>query len=112
MKGKVVLVRFPFTDLSGSKLRPALVIHESRADVVLAFISSKVPTVPEDSDLVIPADHPEYPGTGLKVPSVIKFDKIATVEKGLVEGEIGEISTVLREESTRILHRIFAFKRG
>lgn len=109
MKGKIVLVRFPFTDLSGSKLRPALVIHESRIDAVLAFISSKVPNIPEDSDLIIPADHPEYPQTGLKVPSVVKFDKVATVEKGLIEGEIGEISTILKKESTRILHRIFTF---
>ena len=29
MKGSVVLVHFPFTDMSTAKLRPALVIHES-----------------------------------------------------------------------------------
>jgi len=43
MKGKIVLVHFPFTDLSATKLRPALVIHESDEDVVVAFISSRVP---------------------------------------------------------------------
>jgi mRNA interferase MazF len=39
MKAKIVLVHFPFTDLSGSKLRPAIIIHESEQDVIAAFIS-------------------------------------------------------------------------
>lgn len=43
MKGKIVLVPFPFTDLSASKLRPALVLYEGYRDVVVAFISSKIP---------------------------------------------------------------------
>ena len=41
MKAKIVLIHFPFTDLSALKLRPALVIHENNQDVVVAFISEK-----------------------------------------------------------------------
>jgi mRNA interferase MazF len=40
MKGKFVLVPFPYTDLAASKLRPALVIFEGNKDVVIAFVSS------------------------------------------------------------------------
>jgi len=40
-KGDVVLVSFPFTDLSGSKLRPAFVLAESNQDVLVAFITTQ-----------------------------------------------------------------------
>ncbi|WXG39447.1 MAG: hypothetical protein WED07_01210 [Candidatus Freyarchaeum deiterrae] len=53
MKGKIVLVPFPFTDLTTAKLRPALVIHEGTKDVVVAFISSRVPDTPLSGDIVV-----------------------------------------------------------
>jgi len=46
MKGKIVLIPFPFTDLTAAKMRPALVLHEGRKDVIVAFISSRVPKAP------------------------------------------------------------------
>jgi len=43
MKGKIVLIHFPFTDFKTLKKRPALVILERDYDVIVAFISSKIP---------------------------------------------------------------------
>ncbi len=108
MKGKIVLVHFPFTDLTDTKLRPALAIHDGGRDVVVAFISSKIPEHPCDSDLVVLADHEAFALTGLKVTSVIKFDKVATVAHDLIEGEIGEISGSLAKECNRVMGRIFS----
>ena len=107
MKAKIVLIHFPFTDLTDSKLRPALVLHESEHDVVVAFISSKVPVHLQDSDFLVSMDHPSFLSTGLKVSSVIKSDKIATVSKDLIEGEIGEITRDLADECNLLLRRIF-----
>ena len=109
MKAKIVLIHFPFTDLTALKLRPALVIHESDQDVIVAFISSRVPKVFVDSDLLVPADHNSFAGTGLKRTSVIKFDKVATVSKDLIEGEIGGIDNRLAAECNEIMSRVFIF---
>ena len=46
-KGDIVLVRFPFTDMSSEKLRPALVLapENQEKDVVLAFITTQLNTL-------------------------------------------------------------------
>lgn len=98
MLGKFVLLPFPFTDLTSAKLRPALVLYESENDVILAFISSKIPAHSSDTDVVITKFCTSFKKTGLKVDSVIKLDKIATVHKDLILGEIGEIDATLRKE--------------
>ena len=107
MKGKIVLIPFPFTDLSATKLRPALVLYEGDRDVIVAFISSKIPPEIFDTDVVIARTHLEFPLTGLKVDSVVKLDKVATLSKNLIIGEIGEIGPKLKDEINKKLRGIF-----
>lgn len=97
MKGKIVLIHFPFTDLTSTKLRPALVLHENEKDVIVAFISSRK-TKTRPFDILITENHAEFKKTGLKVPSYLKLDKIATLSKELIIGEIGEIGPKLKKE--------------
>jgi mRNA interferase MazF len=106
MKGKIVLVPFPFTDLTAGKLRPALVIYEGEKDVVMAFISSKIPSELSEVDILITKDHASFRKAGLKVDSVIKLDKIATVLKDLIVGELGEVDEKLKQEVNQKLKRI------
>jgi len=99
-------VPFPFTDLTAAKLRPALVIYEGEKDVVMAFISSKIPSEISDVDISITKTHVGFGRSGLKVDSVIKLDKIATVLKDLIVGELGELDEELKQEVNRKLKRI------
>lgn len=83
-KGTIVLTPFPYTDLSTIKRRPAVIISSSKKqgnDVVLAFISSKIDTCLQETDLLLDQTQPDFKKTGLKKTSVIKLDKIVTVEK-------------------------------
>ena len=41
-KGDIVLIPFPFTDLSGSKLRPAVALYVNDLDVTVSFITSNL----------------------------------------------------------------------
>ena len=106
MKGKIVLVPFPFTDLTAGKLRPALVIYEGEKDVVMAFISSKIPSELSEVDILITKDHASFRKAGLKVDSVINLDKIATVLKDLIVGELGEVDEKLKQEVNQRLKRV------
>lgn len=94
-RGKIVLVPFPFTDLSTAKVRPALIVSESKhmdEDLVVAFISSKITKKKQSTDcLISPSDH-DFEKTGLKAPSVIRCNKIATLDKKIILGEMGELS--------------------
>jgi len=94
-QGKIVLTRFPFTDLSSSKRRPALVLIETRAaepDTIVAFISSIIPEIKSESDFTLLPNHPDFENTGLNKSSVIKLDKLATLSKAIFTGEIGELT--------------------
>ena len=78
--GDIVFVTFPFTDLSGAKLRPALVIsrdNEARDDIVLAFITSRN-SAGRQRDALSMAPTPE---NGLRVPSFVRFDKLVTLKR-------------------------------
>jgi len=106
MKGKVVLIPFPFTDLTTAKLRPALVIYEGKRDVIVAFISSKISSESSDADILITKERAGFKRTGLKVDSVVRLDKIATVLKDLVVGELGELDEEIRGEVNQKLREI------
>lgn len=107
MKGRIVLIPFSFTDLTAAKLRPAIILLEGERDVVVAFISSKIPGKIEPSDIVVDNAHSEYKLTGLKVPSIIKLDKVATISKELILGEIGEAGVTLRKEINKKLYETY-----
>ena len=98
MKGDIVFVRFPYTDLSITKPRPALVLHEERDEVVLAYISSRVPIIPSGTDVLVLRNQSYFESTGLKRDSVIKLSVLTTLKNWFIEGLFGEADETLRLE--------------
>jgi mRNA interferase MazF len=99
-RGTIVLTPFPFTDLTGAKVRPAVVVSPADLpgdDVILAFISSLVSRIPQPTNLPLSPSHADFAATGLKVPSVVKCDKLATVHRHILLGELGILSASLTE---------------
>ena len=104
--GTIVLIRFPFTDLSGAKRRPALVIsrdNDRRPDLVVCFITSIPRTGPDMAPLAPTA------GTGLKVPSVVRFDKLTTLDRSVVAGRLGEAPGNWLQAQRAIFFGVFGF---
>ena len=104
--GAIVLTDFPFTDLTAVKRRPALVIsadNDRRTDVVVAYITS-MPRGDVDAMPIAPTA-----GTGLKVPSSVRFDKIATVEKRIIAGRIGDADAIWLTDARNVFFGVFGF---
>ncbi len=110
-RGRVVLVPFPFDDLSSSKVRPALCLTDPVGPyrhVVLAFITSRVPDDPDETDLVIDPSTPEGKGTGLKVPSAVRLHRMMTVSTSIIRRELGALPPALAPQVTSKLASLFA----
>ena len=100
-RGTIVLTKFTFTDLSATKRRPALVLSVDNPvdpDVIVAFISSVVPNLPSATDFVLDTSHPDFTVTGLSKASVFKMDKLATLDKAIFTGELGEVTAPIYTE--------------
>ena len=109
-RGKIVLVPFPFTDLSAQKIRPALILSSPKKigdHVIVAFITSKKIETESTYCINIKKDPLLLKQTGLKIASNIRIDKIATLDKRIVLGEIGTLPTSLWQEVRAGLKQVF-----
>jgi mRNA interferase MazF len=84
--GSIVLIPFPFTNQKSEKIRPALIIGQNSEDVNVLFISSKQKS--QKNSLKIKANK----NNGLKKDSTVVYTKIATLDKKIVLGRIGNLS--------------------
>ena len=92
-KGDIILIPFPFTDLSGNKNRPALVLLSGEMDVTLAFISTQLKWKEETDILLKPTQE-----NGLKSNSIIRLSKLATIDKDLALGKLEMIEVETRKQ--------------
>ena len=93
--GEIYLARFPFGDVPGMKLRPGLLLTGSLGsvpEVLVAYISSVVPSQPLPSDLVVDPTKPEFQTTHLKVVSVVRFHKLATIHVSSLARSLGVLA--------------------
>ena len=111
IKGKVVLVPFPFDDLSATKVRPAVCLTETigaHRHVVLAFITSRVPAVLLTSDLLLDLKDQDFALTGLRVTSTLRLHRLMTISATLIRRGLGELSPALQNKVDDKLRHLFA----
>lgn len=107
--GDMVLVPFPFTDLSGSKVRPALIlgVQKSGDDITVCFVSSHKQNKKYPGDVILKESDKKFDITGLKTSSIIKVTKIATLDKAVILGKIGELDKNKLQEVKKLLKTYF-----
>jgi mRNA interferase MazF len=95
-EGKIVLFRFPQTNQSKGKLRPALVLRKLPGkynDWLICMISMQLSQKVDGLDELIKSDDKDFNESGLKSSSLFRISRLAVVEQNIFEGIIGEIST-------------------
>ncbi len=88
MKRSIVLVEFPYDDLSDSKIRPAYALTDTIGEychVVLALITSRIPTQPLATDLILDVTHPDFAITGLKKNSTLRLNHLLTLRYSMIQ---------------------------
>lgn len=80
-KGDIVLIPFPFTDLTGNKNRPAIILIRSAENVTVCFITTQTHWQSHFDISVNPSAL-----NGLKKSSLMRLSKIATIDKDLIIG--------------------------
>lgn len=89
--GEVVLVPFPFSDLSQSKVRPAACLADvGRGDWVLCQITS----IQYGDPAAVPLGAPDFASGGLLVASFARPGKLFTAHAGLMVRSVGVLTPV------------------
>jgi len=91
-KGDVILVPFDFTDRSGVKLRPAVVVsgddyNQQTPDIVIASITGNLTALPHPGDRRLT----DWNAAGLLRPSLAQ-SKLATIERTLIKRTLGTLT--------------------
>jgi PemK-like, MazF-like toxin of type II toxin-antitoxin system len=105
MQYLILLVKIPFIEKEGYKVRPVIQLTDLLDDLgnfQVVYISSKVTTNLQKSEILIDSNLKEFEDTGLMLNSVIKTSKIFTVTESSVKGQLGllseELSIELKEQ--------------
>jgi mRNA interferase MazF len=89
--GEIVLIPFPFAELTNKKVRPAIVICETKdfyKDIVVCAISSVVPKNFTENEMLLKKDAVN----NLRVDSVAKIDRIVTAKRNDIIAALGKLS--------------------
>ena len=104
--GAVVLVRFPFSDLSETKLRPAVVLADAgRGDAVLCQVTSK----PYGDPVAVTLEEADFVSGSLSLTSYARPGKLFTASRELITAEVG---TLKPEALTQIVDAVVAVLRA
>jgi len=89
VKGDIVIIPFPFTDLSGNKKRPAFVVAELEGDdIIVCQITSKSKSDPHALSL----NNDNFNSGGLPIDSFIRPNKIFTADKNIILSVAGHLN--------------------
>lgn len=102
--GSVVLVTFPFSNLKGQKVRPALVLANVEFNnLILCQITSK----PYTSKISIRLKSADFAKGGLPVISYVRPDKLFTADTTIIKKTVGQLTTKAKDAVLNNIRALF-----
>jgi len=101
LPGEIYLALFPFGDAPGMKLRPVLTLSQpvgTIPEVLVAYISSVIPTTMLPTDLLLDPTRSDSKALNLKIVSVLRLHKLATIHSRGLARRLGSIPPHLSPE--------------
>ena len=104
----IVLVPYPFSDLSQAKYRPAIVMsNDTYNNKFKDFIGIPLTSNPNTRDHTVSVTNKEMVSGSLKVPSVAKVDKIFSLEQKLIVKTYGQLRQDVFDKIRNELIKLF-----
>ena len=103
VKGDIIVLEFPFSNLIQVKRRPSLVIKVPKGDdIIVCQITGKS----YEKSVEIPIKKEDFSKGNLKIESYVRLDKIFSIEKSLIKYKIGSLKN---EKFAEILEKVCSF---
>lgn len=108
--GDIILVKFPFTNLTSDKKRPALVIGvvpfgQSEFLITVAMITSQIEAIQLQGDVILK----DWKNAQLLHPSLVRLSKVATIESQLVDKALGVLSSKDQKEVQSHFKKLYQY---
>jgi len=102
IKGDIIVIPFPFSDLSGSKRRPAMVLADLQGDdIMLCQITSQ----PNDNT-AIAITNADFSNGSLPVNSYIRPNRIFTANKNIIIRKAGTINNTIFDSVVDAVYKL------
>src|SRR5438270_782935 len=108
-RNEIYLAMVPFGDVPGMKLRPVLTLTDpvgTVPEILVAYISSVIPSIVLPSDILIDPSRPEHRQTNLKISSVLRLHKLATIHTGNLVRLLGAAPAQMIPDVSNRLRRL------
>jgi mRNA interferase MazF len=103
-RGDVVIIDHPFSDDTGSKVRPALIVQNDKrnsllTETIVVMITKNIAHVTTDpTQFLIDLSTADGKASGLNANSAVKCGKLFTINENLIRRRIGLLSAALMQQ--------------
>jgi mRNA interferase MazF len=106
-QGEIVLIPVPFTDLSSQKRRPVIIVSNDRynrssRDMLVVAMTSNLSTIPHSFII----DNPDLIAGTLNRPSLVRCDKIYTLEQTLIVKQFGQVRPEILSQIQQVIQQL------